>query len=320
MRQLRYFVRIVETGSMTKAAEHFRIAQTALGLQVRQLEMFLGGKLLERHSRGVVPTASGQLLFERSREILTLVDRTVSDVTQLQGKSAEIITFGLLPSQMQLLASELLLWSRQDMPSVRLRLIEEFRPAEAITRGESDLGIGCEVADHPGIVRIPLLVEELIFVAAPSKAGARAVDAQGLQRARISLADVLKHEFALTPGRAEILHLVQAATKDLSTNVRVAFEVQSIQAMKTLVAGGLAATLLPYGSVRAELLDGRLVGRRVASPGIAWTLYLVLPARRIPLLSEAALSRLVQHTVERLMEKLGPLARRVWHPDKQLPG
>jgi len=153
LRQLRYFVRIVETGSMTKAAEHFRVAQTALGLQVRELERYIGGKILERHSRGVMPTPSGQLLFERAREILDLVDRTVVEVTQLQRKTAEVITFGFIPSQMQLLAHDLLLWARRELPTVLLRLIEEFRPHEAIRRGEVDFGIGCQVPEQPGLVR-----------------------------------------------------------------------------------------------------------------------------------------------------------------------
>jgi LysR family nitrogen assimilation transcriptional regulator len=311
---LRYFVRIVETGSMTKAAEHFRIAQTALGLQVRLLEQDLGGKLLERHSRGVIPTPSGQLLFERARAILDLVDRTVTDVTRLQANSAEVITFGLIPSQMQLLAQDLLLWSRKEMPSVVLRLIEEFRPQEAIKRGEVDIGVACEVSEQPGIVRIPLLTEELIFVTAPDKAISHDLDDQALVTTRIGMAEVVRHELAFSPGATEMWQLVETAARTVSSSARVAFEVQSIQAIKTLVASGLAASVLPYGSVRTELFDGRLVGHRVASPGLVWTLYLALPARRATLLSDVTLSRLVEYAVACLLDKLGPLANRIWTP------
>ena len=55
LRQLRYFVKIVELGNMTKAAESLFVAQPALGMQIRQLEEDLGVALLIRHSRGVEP-------------------------------------------------------------------------------------------------------------------------------------------------------------------------------------------------------------------------------------------------------------------------
>jgi LysR family nitrogen assimilation transcriptional regulator len=318
LRQLRYFVRIVETGSMSKAAEHFRIAQTALGLQVRQLEEYLGGKILERHSRGVRPTPSGQLLLERAREILDLVDRTVSDVTQLQRKTAEIITFGFIPSQMQLLAPDLLVWARTEVPTLLLRLIEEFRPHEAIKRGEVDFGIGCEVPDQPGIVRVPLLMEELIFITAPDTVTAPDLDDQALDRTPLDMKQLLRHELAFSPGATEMWHLVENAARAASSAPpRVTYEVQSIQAIKTLVANGLAASVLPYGSVRAELIEGRLRGRRVGSPGLRWTLYLSSPTRRAPVLSADKLSRLIDYAVECLLEKLGPLATPIWSPQQQ---
>lgn len=53
LRQLKYFVGVIEAGNMTRAAEQLHVAQTALGMQIRQLEEDLGVALLVRHSRGV---------------------------------------------------------------------------------------------------------------------------------------------------------------------------------------------------------------------------------------------------------------------------
>jgi LysR family transcriptional regulator, nitrogen assimilation regulatory protein len=49
LRQFQYFVRIVELGSMTRAAEQLNVAQIALGSQIRQLEEEFGVSLLQRH-------------------------------------------------------------------------------------------------------------------------------------------------------------------------------------------------------------------------------------------------------------------------------
>jgi LysR family nitrogen assimilation transcriptional regulator len=69
LRQLKYFVAIVEAGNMTRAAEQLHVAQTALGMQIRQLEEGLGVALLIRHSRGVEPTKAGRLLHARAVSI-----------------------------------------------------------------------------------------------------------------------------------------------------------------------------------------------------------------------------------------------------------
>ena len=66
LRQLKYFVGVVEAGNMTRAAEQLHVAQTALGMQIRQLEEDLGVALLVRHSRGVEPTKAGALLLARA--------------------------------------------------------------------------------------------------------------------------------------------------------------------------------------------------------------------------------------------------------------
>ena len=55
IKQLRYFMGVLEAKSITKAAEHLYVAQPALGLQIRKLEEELGVELFVRHSRGVAP-------------------------------------------------------------------------------------------------------------------------------------------------------------------------------------------------------------------------------------------------------------------------
>ena len=56
LKQLRYFARVAELGSFTRAAAELRIAQSALSYQIGELEMELGVSLLNRHSRGVTLT------------------------------------------------------------------------------------------------------------------------------------------------------------------------------------------------------------------------------------------------------------------------
>lgn len=65
LRQLQYFSAICETQNMSRAAERMNVAQTAIGLQMRNLEEELGVTLIERHSRGVRATVALPLNLRR---------------------------------------------------------------------------------------------------------------------------------------------------------------------------------------------------------------------------------------------------------------
>jgi len=75
LRQLRYFLRIVEVGSFTRAAEALRVAQPSLSQHIQGLEEELGVELLTRHARGVTPTDLGHVLLGHARIILREVER-----------------------------------------------------------------------------------------------------------------------------------------------------------------------------------------------------------------------------------------------------
>ncbi|MGE0315145.1 MAG: LysR family transcriptional regulator [Lautropia sp.] len=97
LRQLKYFVKVVEAGSMTRAAEQLFVAQPALGMQIRQLEEDVGVALLDRHSRGVTPTRAGALLLERARAILALVEQARSEVSACDRGRAKRCASGSRP-------------------------------------------------------------------------------------------------------------------------------------------------------------------------------------------------------------------------------
>ncbi len=67
-RQLECFERVCELGSITQAASTLNVAQTALGLQIRQLEDEMGCPLLSRTSRGVAPTDAGRIFLDSTAE------------------------------------------------------------------------------------------------------------------------------------------------------------------------------------------------------------------------------------------------------------
>jgi LysR family transcriptional regulator, nitrogen assimilation regulatory protein len=115
IRKLRYFVAVSEQKSFTKAAEILRIAQPALGLQIRQLEQQLKVQLLVRHSRGVELTEAGVILLERARDILERVEMARAAVRDSAPAQGERITIGMAPSISAMLSYPLIKLDRKSV-------------------------------------------------------------------------------------------------------------------------------------------------------------------------------------------------------------
>lgn len=77
MRQLRYFVEIIEAGSYTQAAERLFVAQSALSRHIKELESTVEVQLLLRDSKPLKMTPSGQAFYEGAKQILSKVNETV---------------------------------------------------------------------------------------------------------------------------------------------------------------------------------------------------------------------------------------------------
>lgn len=302
LRQLRYFVKLVEVGNMTRAADQLRVAQPALGLQIRQIEDDLGVPLLVRHSRGVLPTEAGRLLYDRAVAILAQLAEARSEVVALGRGSRETVTLGLSPSLMLLIGSDLLLNARRDIPGVFLSLVEElsFVLFEALERCEIDVALGYEAPDRPSLRCEALFEEELVLVAPP---GMDAPDP-------ISLSEALDSDLVMAGERDSVRQLIQAAADAQGIEVRVAYEARSVPAMKNLVRRSVAASIMPYGSAIEELRAGLVVTRRIEPP-ILRKLCIAKPAKRPPLRHEAEVDAFLRSTAERVFELLGPLARRL---------
>ena len=70
LKQLRYFTQVIESGTMSRAAQHCGISQSAMSQTISDLEAHVGEQLLIRGHRGVVLTGAGQLLLNHAARLL----------------------------------------------------------------------------------------------------------------------------------------------------------------------------------------------------------------------------------------------------------
>lgn len=288
VRQLRYFVEIVEAKSFTKAAERVHVAQPALGFQIRKLEDELGVALLHRHSRGVDPTEAGRALLRHAHAILRQIELARQELMDLSGPPRGAIALGITPTASALLATRLVEECAARFPGISLKLVEGL--SEDVMRWLDDSRVDLGFTYNPdavkGIATDPLLSEDLYFLAP-------AGDAPDLGKT-ITLAAACRHALILPSRPHGARVLIEDAASKRGITVEVTLEVDSVATIRELVEAGLGCTVLPYGAVRAGVEAGRLVAARITRPRISRTLHLGFRPSAPPSAASQAVHRVIQ--------------------------
>ena len=144
LRRLKYFVKIVDIGSLTQAADVLHIAQPALSQQIATLEGEFRQQLLVRTKRGVTPTEAGQILYRHAQIILRQFEQAQSDVNNTGESLSGQVSVGLAPgTAASALALPLLKAVRARHPAILLYLNENFGTmlSELVMNGRMDMAV-----------------------------------------------------------------------------------------------------------------------------------------------------------------------------------
>lgn len=270
-RRLATFVRIVDVGSLTRAADILHIAQPALSQQINALEADLGQRLLIRSKQGVEPTEAGAALYRHAQVILKQLDDAVAEVGLLGREVAGQVFVGLAPySTANLIALPLVKAVRASYPHVRLRVVDNFGLvlSEAMMTGRLHLAILYDSGPVKGLVFERLLTEELVLVCAPDYApDADEVPVETLAEVPLMLPSPLH----------TIRKAVDSACALAGIQPQLIAELESVALMGQAVSAGLGATVLPLSvaerlTQRSDLRVIRIV------PGIEVHLSLGTPS------------------------------------------
>jgi LysR family nitrogen assimilation transcriptional regulator len=292
IRQLKYFVAIIDHKSFTKAANVLRVAQPALGLHIRKLEEELNVELLVRHSRGVMPTSAGSILLDRARSLIEQFEATKCALRDLAPGTGGRVVVGMAPSITAMLAHSLVQTAAVDLPNVSLVLVEELSPvlAEWLASGRLDIAIGYDILQSSNLAGDPLLVEDVFLVQA-----ARKVPRLG---ETIKMSALPDYELLLPSSPHALRALLDYRAVELGIEFNIRFEMQSVHVIKELVERGVGATILPYGAVHREVAEGRLAAAKIIEPAIRRTAYLVHSARKQQSNAEKSVIRLIRELVK----------------------
>ena len=279
LRQLRYFVAIVEAGSFTKAAASLRVAQPALSLHVRNMEAELGTELLTRTPQGVSPTEAGATLAEDARAILAKFEATKRAIHDRNREPSGEVLIGLLGTIAQHLAVPLILEAKRLYPKVRLRVTEAMSGfiLEWLRDERVDVGLLYIPVDERGLKSEKLLEEELCLFG--PAAGVEGTEPPKGGQA-VDMAEACRLPLILpSPGHG-LRALVDDEVARLGLSVDTVIDVDSYASIKQLVGHGLAYGILPVTAVADEVAAGKLAAWRIGTPPLSRAVHLVHPFDR----------------------------------------
>jgi LysR family nitrogen assimilation transcriptional regulator len=260
MRQLRYFIAVVDAGSFSRAAELVHIAQPALSQHVLSMESMLGVALLQRNARGVVPTEAGLRLLDRARNIEAQFVELSEHVRGAKAPSGQV-RLGMSPAMNELLGLPLIEACREKYPGVRIRISEAMSGFVAgwIMDGTVDLALIHHMVDEKRVKLHHALTEEILLFGPPS-AGSVPVSKT------VTLGAALELPLILPGSMHGLRDLIEVAAKSVNRRVDPAIEIDSYRQIKRLVASGLGYGLLPASALKQEIDDGTFQSWRISQP------------------------------------------------------
>lgn len=242
LRQLRYFVRVVELGGMGRAALDLGLVQSALSQQIARLEGELSARLLQRTSKGVVPTEAGMAFFREAQLALRHADQ--AGRAAREARLSGTVSVGLAPTTASVLGVPLIRAMRERYPHVRLHMVESLSGHLSNMLNARQLDLAVLFDTHPARrwSVTPLLEEKLFLI------GSRHVDA-ALPGARVRMAQLKDVPLILPSGPHGLRSTLDAAFARARVRATVVAEIDSLAMLMDAVDAGLGCTLQPWAAL-----------------------------------------------------------------------
>lgn len=291
LKQLRTFIRVAETGSLSKASDRLRLAQPALSRQIALLEAEIGRRLFVRHGRGMQLTEAGQQLLERVTGLVHQLETSVEEVRSLSDAPAGQVALGMTPTVSAVLAGRVAIRVAAELPGVSLRIVEGYggHLVDWLHRGDVDVALLYGPASDLHLRVTELLFEELLLVGPRSAA----LEAGG----RFPVARLGDLQLVLPSRTHGLRAVVEAACERARTSLHVRFEADSYRVLTELVEAGLGYTILPRSAVPQGEQGERFSATGLGDPAVVRQVVLGLPASRTDTRATTAVTALVLDTI-----------------------
>ncbi len=265
LRQLRYFVGIVQAGSVSRAADQMHVAQSAISHHLGMLEAELDRELVRRGPKGILLTEAGSVLYRHAEAILRHLKFAKRDSRNAPNKvSSGRVSIGLPHAIAAILSYELFIRVRSVYPQIALHLSDGNSSLlrERLLNGRLDIAVLFADRHERGLAVEPLLLDELFYVTADP------------DTTPIRLAEVPQRPLLECGPGSNTRHVAEAAFKQYGITVTPVAELYTLSALRSAIASGIGNAILSWSALYDGDREIVLNCRRIADAKLVRTMAL----------------------------------------------
>jgi len=239
MRHIRAFLAVARIGNFTRAASELHVSQSALTVQIKQLEESLGVSLFDRGKRRVALTDAGRDVLGPLERILVDTESLVSRTRELTSLRRGLVTMAFLPSLAARIAPKAIQKFTKMYPGVvvRIRDIVAEKIVEAVKREEVDFGIGNRLRPDEELKSSLFLTDRLCAFVSKSHLLAK--------QDTMTLLDLAAHPLIVTGRDSSVREVLEDAMRRAKRPLVIAYETNYISTALGLAKEGLGIAILP---------------------------------------------------------------------------
>jgi LysR family hydrogen peroxide-inducible transcriptional activator len=244
IKQLRYFEAVAIHGHFGHAAEVCAISQPAISVQIKELEQTLGAVLFERGGRHVRLTAFGEVIAQRTREILQSVDDLTDISRATQEQPVGRLRVGIIPTIAPYILPKIIAGLALTYPDLDIHIRETLTDTliNELSAGRLDTAIVALPVSEPSLMETPLFDENFVLVRSRDDADLPVPDRTTLHEMRLLLLEE-GHCF-----RDQALSFCGIRTP----LPREGMDGSSLSTLVQMVGAGIGVTLIPQMAVPIE--------------------------------------------------------------------
>ena len=265
--QLELFLAVMDSPSMTKAAEKSHLSPGAVSLQLHNLAEELHTELFVRRGKRLIPTPAALRLAERAKEVVKLMGHIQQEFENDVTKDSRPFHFATGVTTLIYQLGGPLRQLRGRFPNAEIRVTVSV--TEEMIAGLHDRRFDLALISLPvaedNLEIIPLFDEELLIVRPSAKKAAN----NHIRSVRA--ADLAGVPFLLYPKRSNVRHAIDEFFREIGVQPCVQLEAEDTEAIKRLVESGFGYSILPEHALRGRSdffqklrVDGRRLTRKLA--------------------------------------------------------
>lgn len=301
IRQLRYFVAIVDSGSVSEASRTLHIVQPALSRRLSDLERELGVQLLVRGRHGVALTSAGTELYGRARGILKQIETAARAVQEKAGAAQGPVTIGLLRTAAPFIAAPLFAAIKSELPQVVPHVRVGYSAELLAQLRASQLDLTMRVLG-PDESETPVYSERLCLVGTEKLLPPR--------RRAMRLRDIIGIPLLVSPLQPSLSILLRCAA-DVGIELTTVGSVEDFGSALSLCESGFAAIVLAETSASIAVRRCKLVMQVVSEPQLTRRIALAtnpdVPRTEAAAVAERILERLLRDLIRTPQPRTRPL-------------